>query len=84
MQFYAGRTIVIHAKKTTDHGRPESATQFTRNAMNQPPASPPPESEKTAAKEVEEALDEALKEGFPASDPVAIDIEHPAKALEEP
>ena len=29
---------------------------------------------------LDEALDEALKEGFPASDPVAIDIEHPPKA----
>lgn len=31
---------------------------------------------------LDEALDEALKEGFPASDPVAIDIEHPPKAAQ--
>lgn len=39
-----------------------------------PPASDPD------VKKTEGALDEALKESFPASDPVAIDIEHPAKA----
>ncbi|MDQ2823107.1 MAG: hypothetical protein M3Y65_22455 [Pseudomonadota bacterium] len=52
--------------------------------MHQPTVNHSPEPEPAAAKEVEDALDEALKEGFPASDPVAIDIEHPAKALEGP
>lgn len=52
--------------------------------MNQPAVNHPPETEQAAAKEVENALDEALREGFPASDPVAIDIEHPAKALTGP
>lgn len=36
-----------------------------------------------ANKSIEDALDEALKEGFPASDPVAINIEHPPKAKQE-
>jgi hypothetical protein len=52
--------------------------------MHQPPAKNPPPDQETPAEQVEDALDEALKESFPASDPVAIEIEHPAKALEGP
>lgn len=52
--------------------------------MHQPPVKNPPAKEESPAEQVEDALDEALLESFPASDPVAIDIEHPAKALAGP
>jgi hypothetical protein len=49
--------------------------------MHQPPAKQLPAVPDGAAVALDEALDEALKERFPASDPVAIDIESPPKAL---
>lgn len=48
--------------------------------MNTPKDNTASDIDEAAADGVEQALDEALKEGFPASDPVAIDIEHPPKA----
>lgn len=52
--------------------------------MNQPPVKCPPHKEESPAELLEDALDEGLAEGFPASDPVAIDVEHPEKAREGP
>lgn len=54
--------------------------------MPQPPTEkmPPEQDHASDQADADDALDEALKESFPASDPVAIAIEHPAKALEGP
>lgn len=48
--------------------------------MNHPHDTTASTIDEAATTGVEQALDEALKESFPASDPVAIDIEHPPKA----
>lgn len=50
--------------------------------MNKPCDKIAPTSDDINADSVEDALDEALAEGFPASDPVAIDIEHPPNAAQ--
>lgn len=50
--------------------------------MNKPCDKTAPTAADIHADSVEDALDEALAEGFPASDPVAIDIEHPSKAAQ--
>lgn len=50
--------------------------------MNKPSEQIASPTDDANADSVEDALDEALAEGFPASDPVAIDIEHPPKAAQ--
>lgn len=52
--------------------------------MPKPPATNPPPKQESPAAQLEDALDEGLEESFPASDPVAIAIEHPPKAQEGP
>ena len=48
------------------------------SSANNPPA---PDESTLAAQE--DALDVGLEESFPASDPVAIDVEHPSKAAKK-
>lgn len=51
--------------------------------MNQSPANNPPAPDESTLAAKEDALDEGLDESFPASDPVAIDVEHPSKAAKK-
>ena len=46
------------------------------------PDQPVPPAAESEEEKMEDALDEALKESFPASDPVAIAIEHPDKPVQ--
>jgi hypothetical protein len=52
--------------------------------MHTPPATILPTGPDAAAEEIEAALDEALEESFPASDPVAIDIAPPDRTPQTP
>ena len=69
---HSGR-VAHHRKGMTMHSSTNAATT---------PAPPPERDSPTPASEshAEEILDEALKESFPASDPIAVSLPKPSRA----